>query len=532
MICPPERIPSDSVEALLASFRARDVDMWTADGRLHYRARMGELSREEIDDLRKFKDQILDRLKRAPGAGSSGTTQERRSSYRAPLSFTQLAHWNFYRLAERRSIRQITSATRIVGRLNIDALGRAIQVLLSRHEALRTRIIIVDGVPVQEIADSGNVAFTVEDWTAELQGDTDPRLQSLIEQFITDPVDLALDPLLKLRVLQVQPEEYVLLLGLEHIVSDGSSLAILTHDLFATYVQALRGEPICLPPIPVKFGAFCQRQRDEEGPWWKSREGYWARRLTGVHRLRFPERLGASTVSRTERGTVPFRIEKDLKAQLHGWSRQRKTTLVLSVLTAYVGLIMRWCGVTDTVLQYVVNGRDSPDLQNTIGYFASPLYLRITLDEQDTFIDLLNRVTEEYFGACEHADSSYLAAQLPIPGFTRNTIFNWIPQASSQIDLTALQGSPDALRFSAIRFANPAPRDFEIDREPFVLLYEVDDAIVGDVYFPLSRFSVCTMERFARSFITFVEALVCQPQSRVGDINISGPTHRLDSPGA
>jgi hypothetical protein len=58
----------------------------------------------------------------------------------------------------------------------------------------------------------------------------------------------------------------------------------------------------------------------------------------------------------------------------------------------------------------------------------------------------------------------------------------------------------------------------ELDHEPGVLLFDTDDGIVGDVLFPLKRFSVDTMERFGRNFLAFIMALLRKPTERVTSI--------------
>jgi hypothetical protein len=55
--------------------------------------------------------------------------------------------------------------------------------------------------------------------------------------------------------------------------------------------------------------------------------------------------------------------------------------------------VSRWCNTPDFVIKYQSDGRVGPELQNTVGYFASELYLRIGLLEDDSVVDLLNRVT-------------------------------------------------------------------------------------------------------------------------------------------
>jgi len=145
------------------------------------------------------------------------------------------------------------------------------------------------------------------------------------------------------------------------------------------------------------------------------------------------------------------------------------------------------------------------------------LYLHIEVLESDSFDDLLNRVTEEYIQAFEHADSGYMEAQVPRPDFTRTAAFNWIPQGSKS-DPSDVDRSEDAITCSPVPFQHPMLKSLEVDNEPTILLFDSDDEIRGEVNFPLDRVSIASMESFGRNFLLFIRALLRQPQERVKDI--------------
>jgi hypothetical protein len=191
----------------------------------------------------------------------------------------------------------------------------------------------------------------------------------------------------------------------------------------------------------------------------------------------------------------------------------------MAVFTAYVGLVLRWCNSSESVVRYQSDGRVSPDIQNTVGFFASSLYVRATLLEEDRFLDLMDSVTRAYCTACEHADFSYVAAQEPRTDITRTCLFNWIPQKAT-IDCSDTEVSEYALTYSQIRFEHPLLKNLELDMDPSVVLCDTQEEIIGDVHFPLSRFSTDTMERFARCFLLFLETLIRQPEQRVKAVQI------------
>src|SRR5690606_25589571 len=102
---------------------------------------------------------------------------------------------------------------------------------------------------------------------------------------------------------------------------------------------------------------------------------------------------------------------------------------------------------------------------------ASMLYIRIKISQDETFLDLLRQVTNEYCKAYEHADCSYIAAQMPRPEFTRNPAFNWVPQGS-EVDRSVFGELDNKVTCSPISFAHPMLKEFQLDHEPVVVLYD------------------------------------------------------------
>jgi len=179
----------------------------------------------------------------------------------------------------------------------------------------------------------------------------------------------------------------------------------------------------------------------------------------------------------------------------------------MSVLTAYVAAVLQWCGVTESVFQCLNEGRARKGLENAIGYFAAPLYLRVELPEQDRFIDLLSRVTNEYCAALEHFDYSYLESQVPRPEVTCNTCFNWVPQ-TAEFALPAFDGTDGAGRCEPVAFEHPMLETLRRDNEPVALLYDTPDEIIGNLHFPASRYSLGVMDEFRSFFLTCIDSML------------------------
>jgi len=512
---------------ILRRVRERGARLWSKNGQLHYKAPKGALTQEEIARLRDSKGQIADLLERTNYA--ERIVPRLVSRFRrdhAPLTFSQLAYWIGCETKERHTWRGVASGTRLKGLLNIDALRKSIVEVVRRHEALRTRIVVCDGSPVQVVDEPGDCNLFVEDLTALPENVRDAKLSHRIERFLLQPIDFAAGQLFAVLLVRIRNDDHVLVAAMEHIISDGASLGILFRDLFTCYAQALQGQAFSLPNVPIQLGDYAAWQRSVEQSWIKEHGAYWENRLKGCQALRFPTSSDSpgNSAHLGRRGRVSLRLGSELVADLREWSRLRRTTIVMSVFTAYIAIVMRWCDVSDAVIKFQSDSRVSPNLENAIGYFASRLHLRIELGEKDSFLDLLSQVMEEYCRAYEHADFSYLEAQASRPEFAQNTWFNWIPQSSGteSVELNGSAANITCVRFPLHHIDYPIVKYIERDGEPRVALFETDEEIIGDVHFPLNRFSLEAMDRFGRNFVLFVRTLLTNPGQQVRNMSLCG----------
>lgn len=504
---------------ILGDVRRKGVRLWSVNGELHYKAPKGALSSEEIEKLRAARDQIVALLEKSAAGGADPPLERRQREHnaRAPLTIAQLAHWRVNRLDERPHVRTVASATRLRGTLDLALFRQSLAEMYSRHEALRTRIVVVEGIPVQEISESSNSEFEVVNLTALDASAREVEVTRLIHQLILEPIRVTVGPLLSVRLARLRVDEHVLIVAIEHIISDAFSLNLLLRDLLTTYKQAVVGRAAHLPAVSVELADYALWQRSVHRSWLDKHGQYWSARLNGCQRSRFPSHEILATATGHGWATVPVNIGKDLKLELGAWCRLKRTTLVMSVFTAYVALVMRWCKASDMVIRYQTDGRFSPQIANTIGFFASMLNLRVELLDDDNFIDLNNRVVNEYCAAYEHHDLSYIDTLIPQPEFARNTCFNWVSLEPSG-DIFNRRTVPDVITAEPVRFVNPLLESYEKDTEPMILLHESEDEIAGAVYFPLNRFSIEMMERFAGNLFVFIDALLRQPQRRVKDV--------------
>jgi hypothetical protein len=194
----------------------------------------------------------------------------------------------------------------------------------------------------------------------------------------------------------------------------------------------------------------------------------------------------------------------------------------MMIFAAYVALVMRWSDESDVVVQYETNGRTVPQLGDTIGYFATPLFLRVQADRTDRFSDLLMRVTSEYCNAYEHHDCGYLEGAQPQAPYVGSPGFNWVPR-HAQLSFAHPDATTTSFRIQPIPFAHPMIRRLERDSEPVLLLSDLGTDVRGDLYYPASRFSAASMRHFVGDLLTLTRALMQCAELQVWSIPLSKP---------
>lgn len=503
-------VRDEELEGIIQRLHGKGVVLWVEKGTLRYRAPKGLLEAAERDTLNQANAAIARWLEH--NTLHTRPTGRRQTTRRAPLTFTQLAHWSDRRTFGGRPVRQVASVTRLVGELHGDLLERSITIVGRRHDALRTRIIFCDDLlPLQDVADEYCPALEVVNLLAIPEDDRAAEVERQIQRAILEADDYAKTPLFTAVLLAIGKSQHSLILAMDHIISDFASLNIVFSDILTTYARLLTGKGGDLPPVLTQFTDYAVRQRSRPLEAFAQAD----QRLNHIAATRFPDDDSEHMAhGGTGWGVARFIIDRDLRASLRLWAQRHGTTIVMAVLTAYSIAVLRWCNVCETVVQTLTDGRADPELENTVGYLAFRLYIRVTTLDRSTFLDVLQQIVEEYCRASEEADFGYMSTRVPLPPITRNTTFNWLP--AGVYGRRAMSELMDAgVTHESVEFSNPLFRLLASDDEPSVCFAECADAIIGEVHYPKSRFSEQYAIRFASCITTSLTTMLSTPSACV-----------------
>jgi hypothetical protein len=503
----------DSVASLLFAMRSKRVIIWTDNGQLLYQAPRGALGESEIAVLRSRRSEIADFLRRSISSVLRPPALERRRAFEpVPLTPAQRAILN-----RGVSRRESVLTSRLRGALQIGPLEQAVIELVRRHEVLRTRIAMRDGIAVQEAAAPPEFRLETVDLTDGASSERGHRAKAAIGRLLATPIDVATDPLFIARLFVLGDRDHVLLIAMDAVTFDPGSIPILQRDLCALYAEAAHQAPPALPPVCLQFYDFAIWQQQALRLREDANAAYWNARLAGARRLRVFAEQG---LERASPGTAVsrFTFDQQLTTAVRELTVQRGTTLLMTLLTAYLVALSRWCDTNDLVVQVPTIARRHPEVQHAVGPFGTVLFLRVQLRQQESFIDLLARVVDEFNAAYEHDDAGAIPAATPSPPYASNPRFNFISQSL----ITSIQPTFD---WSHVRGGDDSPITFERfdvkvpagaqQEEPFLRMIDRRDELVGLLAYRTDRAKPETAKRFERSFRVVAEGMTQQPGGRI-----------------
>ena len=475
---------------------------------------LGGLSPDELD--------ALDRL--LPGAGGQVEISRRTERDVAPLSLAQRRLWIVDQLRPGDPAYHLTLAFRLRGELDVDALQFSITELVRRHEALRTTIVAVDGVPYQRIAPHGPVAFPVVDLKGAAPHDREAQAAAAARIDVDTPFVLETGPLFRARLVHLDVHEHLLILTMHHIVSDGWSMGILMDDIRELYASRVEHRPCALLEPRLQYADFAGWQQEHQRPPAMSRHvDYWRRELTDAPELQLPCDRPRERTPSTRGGSSAITIDAELLHRLEGIARTGRATRYMALLAAYVLLLSRYARSRDVVVGTSTAGRDRADVESIVGFFVNVLPMRIRIPHRVSFRTLLGEVRDQSLAAHEHQSVSFEAivdAVAPDRTFDRHPIcqvaFSAQDMLRADLTLPGLRAEPFRIDSTTTRF------DLEV--------YVVDDGGGLQVHavYNSHLFDPATVHRMLAHYGRLLQCVADDPDADLDTIELLTPAEHAE----
>lgn len=430
-----------------------------------------------------------------------------------PMSFNQERLWILTQLNPHGSAYSIPFVFRIRGVLNRSILARTLQVLVNRHESLRSRFEKTAGITTQIVdpcLDEAQILHCVDFCPNDdpVQGAAE---LNFIEAEIKTPFNLDTGPLFRAKLLILGHEEHVLILNIHHIIFDGWSEGILFDELSTIYAALSTQQELSLVPLPVQYTDFSiWQQQCLQGDFLDVLKTYWQNVLGGkLEKLAFPTDYPSPLEPIRGSAVEKIHLPQDLVSNLKTLARQERATLFQALLAVFKVLLYHCTEQSDICVCTPMANRNRNELKGLIGYFVNILILRTKLKKSLSFRQLLGQVKQTVSGASAYQD-------LPVQELA--TCFEGDQAVLSQV-LFALQNTPQKqLVLPGLEAERLEVDNGQADFDLFLSLTSEAGEIRGELKYNTDLFTASTIELMRERYEQVLTAAIANPDLSIYEL--------------
>jgi amino acid adenylation domain-containing protein len=493
-----------SAQQLLTRLRSLGVNIAPAGGRLHVTAVRGALTEQVQQEIAQQKSELLNLL-----ADEAGTPPNARlptgGEAALPLSSFQMRLWVLHRLEPDSTAYNMVTAWPHEDENEAAAVEGLIRTVLQENQILRSTFRDDSGEPGVYPLPPEAVRITVQDLRG-LSGpeqDAATKADRIAETRTT--FELSAEAPTRWRLYRVSQTRWVILIAAHHIAMDEWSLTLLRRRIESPQTQ---------PPSALQYADYAAWQRSsQDATAIRNELEWWEGQLTGVPQLcSFPVDRTSGIASSETGSTRPLCWNAELVAELRNLIRREKVTVYMALLAVFAGVLRAHTGQGDILIGSPMGTRERPEFETIIGPFVNLLVLRLKLDDDPSFTELLGRARDVVLDAYDHRQVPFdmLVDRLAPPrSFDRPPLC----QAAVVLHNASAENAPLIYGGGSVLDLTWYAR-------------EVEGRIEGSIEYRTDLYDDVTIDRIVTHMETFLRGALRNPACKLSQISLLTPAER------
>jgi amino acid adenylation domain-containing protein len=504
---------------VLLELQRRGIKVRAESGHLRVNAPKGVLTEELRSAIQARKAEVLELI----GLQSLETSVHRRHIPLAPrgstipLSFSQQRLWFLEQLEGATGAYNRMVALRIRGELPKTLLQESIAAVVARHEALRTTFTMEGNTPIQVIQDTFPIRVDDDDLRLVPAKAVEKEIHARSRQEALFAFDLAKGPLFRVRLLRLRSDESLLLVTMHHIIADGWSMGIFIREV-VRWLRAPQKEAVAdLPTLPVQYSDYAVWQRERfVGEALHDHLSFWRERLKGAPEfLQLPTDMPRPSRQTFAGSAEPVQVDRELTNQLQELAIESQSSLFMILLTGYGLLLYKYSRQEEFLIGAPVANRLQPEIEPLIGCFANTLVLRLDLQGNPTFRELLARVTQDTLHCLQHQELPFemvIEELQPVRSLSHTPLF--------QV-MFAFQNTPrELINIPGLGVEQCLHESWASKFDLTLYVEESARGVSGALEYNSDLFGAPTISRMVGHFETILREVASNPGLRIDEIQL------------
>ncbi len=461
-----------------------------------------------------------------------GPAKEEKAAH--PLSHGQRSLWFLQQLQPHNTAYNVGFAVKVLSGLDITILKETLSMLVKKHEALRTKIVVQqDDEPYQVFQSEADYAFIQR----QVEYTDESKLKQEIFNAIHTPFNFDRDPMMRVYLFD-RHDTSILMFVIHHMAIDYWGIEVLLQDFKLIYEQLSQGQTYHFAKADHHYADFVQWQHDyahnSEG---QKALQYWRTQLESHvnHVLDLPTAEGVETQNQSQSqsqsqsqtytgDSVILELDEALVQRIKAYARDEETTLFVPLLAMYQLLLHRYSGQDEVIVGTPTSGRHQARFRDIVGDFINMLPIVSTVGDNPTLAAYIQQLKNTVLEALEHQAYPFplLVEDLqPHRLSSRSPIFqaSFILQSMNQLsDLSHFMFPSE--KGAAIDFGGLTIQPYHIQQQEGQLdltleLIETDGKVMGAFKYNTQLFKRASMKQMAQHYHALLNQLVTNPSLTV-----------------
>ncbi|MGB3464549.1 MAG: amino acid adenylation domain-containing protein, partial [Cyclobacteriaceae bacterium] len=502
------------IHEVIAELRGKGMFLSTEEGKLICKGPKGIITEELKDFIVENKPEMIRVL--------DGETQFELKKVverpdRIPLSYAQERLWFLGELGQSDQY-HIPGFLHFNGRPIPEYIEKAFQMLVDRHETLRTCFRKEDGEAYQLVLDRMEIPFRHVRLIDK--GAKDPEVTAVTSEFAREPFDLENGPLFRIIVIELN-ERFVIGYCLHHIICDGWSITLLQQELNAIFRAFYTNEAPQFPPMEIQFADYAIWQRKVlSKEKLADKVAHWKQHLAGHQDSSFPLDFPRPQILSGQGGLETLTINITKSLWLRQYCKDNNITLFSLLLAVVYALMKRYCNQNDICIGLPIANRNHKAIEKMIGFFANTVVNRVQMTDDISLEELIMLSQKELIRSQDYQDvpfSKIVDAVQPARDASKTPIFqilvNYVNVANQKIKIGTNNSKNVEYEYSTSKF------DLN-----FTFSEGAGEAVNIGIEYSTDLFLPETVKRIMKHYEIIVENLIRDATIKVSHIDLETRT--------
>lgn len=389
------------------------------------------------------------------------------------------------------------AAYKVDGVIDLDKITKAINEILTKYEILRTNFIEINGIPYQKINSQENSRFTIS--IDELK---DEKLEIVVNQLISKEFDLENDLLIRVQLLQVETNQFILLFCTHHIIMDGMSLEIFITEFVENYNESASPKASKENALKLQFKDYSEWFNNTIGDNVIKNELFWKNYLQNYQSKHIFVRDFDGKQNQQRGSKYLFELTTDTTLDLKKLALENKVTFYPILVAALNVLIYKFSNHNDICIGTANSGRNIPELNDQIGMFVKTVIVRTQIETEQTFVDILKSTQNNLLVINDYLD-------VPFDKVSQSVFDIMLAYQNPEFSFENIDELND---FKLVSY----PIENKYSRMPIVFnLFESKDRLKGIIDYNCDLFEESTIKIIALKYCKLLNEVIKNPSMTV-----------------